>query len=384
MEIMASRYISLQQTMEAYRKTGVSLIEIKNGNYTVAAVGDDLGASYIIPKLSLFLNLPVETSYYYFFLAVILIANAVGLIGFFLIYKRWLSRLIILIAIYLLTLITFRQDALYTVFTSTAIGIVPLFLYFAKRNTLDYKFYFFLFTSGVLITFSHYIRAYSSFGVLLFMLIIISMHLKVSRTNKSYLISTIILGILIPALTFNSVITKRDHFLKSNDPQMAQPINAHVFWHNVYIGLGFLNFSNGFKINYQDLDAINKVKRLYPDVNLYLHPNQYEKILKNEVLRLLRTKPTMALMTVFAKFGVIIFFIVLYANIGLICAWFLPKDKTYEFAFWVGILFNSSFGIIVYPMESYLLGLFAMATLYGIVSINEVFERNSLHPSLNN
>jgi hypothetical protein len=96
----------------------------------------------------------------------------------------------------------------------------------------------------------------------------------------------------------------------------------------------------------------------------------YEKILRQQVLFLVRRYPKLVFYTLAAKLGVISSLFLLSANVGLIAARLGRRPTGLEAAFWVGIVFNSFFGVWVLPVAAYLVGFISFAMLYGIVSLD--------------
>ena len=169
---------------------------------------------------------------------------------------------------------------------------------------------------------------------------------------------------------FNQLLNQKDNYLRRNNPAYERVLREHPFWHSVYIGFGFLN--NDYGIKYKDEVAIEKVRSISPKTT-YLS-EEYEAILKEQVLKLIKTKPLFVLRTIFAKFGVISLYLLIFANVGLIAVYFHRKCWPLETAFWGAMIFNSLFGVLVIPDERYLTGFITFATLYGIISIEEAIE----------
>ena len=130
-------------------------------------------------------------------------------------------------------------------------------------------------------------------------------------------------------------------------------------------------------IVYKDSVAEDKVRSISP--NTVKRSPEYEQILKYEVLYILRYKRDFFIYTVFAKIGVMLFFLLKSANLGLIAAYFYPKNRSLDFAFVSALLFSSLFGILVMPLVHYVLGFIAFALFYGLVSVNEAIERDVLN-----
>ncbi len=149
---------------------------------------------------------------------------------------------------------------------------------------------------------------------------------------------------------------------------------GNLFWHSIYIGFGYLNNPRG--IEYKDSAAFDKVRSISPDTVVY--SKEYVEILKGEIFRIIGTHKNFVLHTVFAKIGVMLFFFLYSANLGLIAAYYYPKKRALESAFLIAILFSTAPGILVMPFRSYILGYIALSLFYGLVSLNEAVERGAL------
>jgi hypothetical protein len=119
-------------------------------------------------------------------------------------------------------------------------------------------------------------------------------------------------------------------------------LRQHPFWHTVYIGLGYL--SNDYGLAYKDIIAAKKVHELAPDALLLLIP-EYETALKTAVIDLLRKDPVFVVGTLLAKFGAVLIYFLLAANLGMLAAIRYPKPWSVEVAFVAGLAFNALFGL---------------------------------------
>jgi len=177
----------------------------------------------------------------------------------------------------------------------------------------------------------------------------------------------------MPMFYFHTLFQQRDAYFASNKSYAEQLLGGHPLWHSVYIGLGFLD--NEYGLKYNDDVAYNKVRSISPGTRL-VSP-EYEQILKRETFKFIREHPRFVLYTLFAKLGIAFFFLLVFANIGLLAAIRYPKGWPLELSFWGAISISALPGIIVIPTPPYLLGLIALATIYGIVSINHAVENGA-------
>ncbi|MBE0447663.1 MAG: hypothetical protein IBX64_06130 [Actinobacteria bacterium] len=370
MDMMPSRYQMLQEALAGYEKTGMPLVAYDGKTLMPAGYGDDVGVYYSVPKIAHTFGLTIDQTIAIFYTGVILVSLILGLIGSYLLFKTWVGRLVALVGLSGLILFSLEVGDIYPISTYITIAIVPLFLYFAQSKKLSVSFVIFFLLAGISIGAAHYIRSHAGTAVLIFMLSMVMFYLRFPWRKKLVLAIPLVAGILVMALYFNVLLNQREAYLVNNQPACNQAVGRHPFWHSVYIGFGYLN--NDYGIGYKDEVAIEKVRSISPSAP-YLS-EEYEAILKDEVINLIKGNPRFVLDTVFAKIGVIFFFLLIFANFGLLAAILYPKGWSIEVAFWNALGFNSLFGILVTPNPAYLLGFIAFATIYGIVSINHAIE----------
>ena len=174
----------------------------------------------------------------------------------------------------------------------------------------------------------------------------------------------------------SSLETERDDYLSySNNIIKAEKIikkeggtGHHMIWHVVYIGFGFLN--NPYKIEYYDSVAIAKAKLIQPNVVLFT--NQYESLLKNEVINILKTDPGFVAKTIFAKSGVVILFLLVFSNIGIIYIFKSLRNLTFTIPIIVCLIFNFSFPLLAYPWMNFSLGTICTVVVWSVISMDLV------------
>jgi len=251
----------------------------------------------------------------------------------------------------------------YLVNAAIILAVVPLSIYFFREKKRFALFLVFLFFSGIAIGYANQIRSFSGIPVFLFLVLGLFFYLAAPWRKKFLFLGLLCGGLLIPKLHFNYLIAQRNKVLGT---QKLECKEGHVFWHTVHGGFGFL--SNDYGFAYDDAKIVESVCETYPEV---VYPSQaYEKAAKKEVFRLVREHLGFVLNTLFAKFGILLSFLIFFANIGLILTFLYRKPWILELMFWVGIMVSSIPGFIALPNRLYLFGTFAFAMVYGLVSID--------------
>jgi len=366
--VMPTRLLELKQAIAGYAKTGIELISFDGNNFFPTGLSDDIGLYYIIPKLVCLFDVSPELAIALFFYGIVIASCLVGSIGFLFFCKTWLARVFSVFSLTMFSYVSCRgMTDVYLVQSSVAIAIIPWTLYFLHKKKVMISSLVFLFLSGIVIGYAHYIRSFSSFAVFLF-IILSSMFLVVDTLKKKLLLFCVLcFGLVVPFVHINNVIAKRKSFLGAPLDTFEQ---KHVFWHTVYAGFGLLQNDLGIECN--DNVIIKKIEQVEPEA---VYPSKlYEAAAKKEVIRLFKEQPQFVMRTLFAKLGIIFYYFLLFANIGLFAAFFVPKPLMIDLIFFISLLFSSLFGFIAIPGRYYLLGFLAFAVLYAIISV-EYFLR---------
>ncbi|MCK5632373.1 hypothetical protein KAH94_01365 [bacterium] len=376
MSIMSCRFDGLLNTIEGYAKTGLQLIEYNGNKFFPAGLSDDIGTYLFVPKLVRFFNISLEQAISFFFYGMVVLSCFLGLIGFFLLSKSWLFKIFATCSLILFSCISCRgMTDVYLVQSSIVIAIIPLALYFVKKNKASFLFVIFLFLSGISAGYAHYVRSFSSVAIILFLLIVLLFLFDGSWKKRIVLISTFSLGLVVPIIHFQTVLQQRDAYFGSKNKMFE---SRHVFWHSLYAGFGFLQ--NDFSIAWDDTTIIEKIKKRAPQA---VYPTRaYERATKTAFFDLVKEHPQFVLQTLFAKFGVIFYYFLLFANFGLLAAFFYRKSWILDCAFLVALSFNSIFGFIALPGRYYLLGMLSCTVLYNLVSIEHALNQGVINDFL--
>lgn len=368
--IMPCRYEVLDRIVAGLH-SGVPFVGFDGSSYVPFSNADDLGIYYYIPKLVEFFSLSLDEGILFFFQALMLFSFVSALIGFFLLYRSWTQRIIACVMLADLYRVASLTTDTYLAYMASCLAVIPLFLFFVyKRPYRPYVLPFF-FGAGFFLASMHYIRAYSSVAVILFMIIVLTCRAAYTWRKKLLCVAALMCGMAVPYAHFSYLYQQHVNFIKTTMPDKMVPLKNHTLWHSVYIGFGFLN--NDHNIVYSDMCAVDRVKDVAPGT-LYCSA-EYEKVLLCEVLSLLKDHRNFVIKTIFAKLGVLFFYFLRFAHIGILAAIFYRKPWWLECAFAAACAFNALFGLLIMPSMLYCLGFITLAALYGIVSINYALSR---------
>jgi len=364
---MPSRYRELSEAFLGYRQTGVFLVAFNGKSLSAAGALDDLGSYCFIPWIAVLLRLPLNRTIDLFYFSILLFAVVFGAIGLFFSLTTRAASWLAVGWLAGLALFTFHAGDVYTVSAAVPLALFPWLMRASRGDPPGWLLFVFLFGEGLVAGVSQTVRSQSATALLIFTLCLLLFQLNASRANKIYLVTVLLAGVLVPQLCLQRLITKRDLFLASTCPNCPKFTNRHPFWHSVYIGFGFL--TNEFVPGYDDTVAFDKVQVIAPGT-VFGSP-EYEHILRQEVLGLVRHHPVMVAATYAAKGGVILGIFLMVANFGLLAAARYPKPWPLELGFWLAIAFSSLPGLVATPLSSgYMLGFVTFAGLYAISSID--------------
>ena len=119
-------------------------------------------------------------------------------------------------------------------------------------------------------------------------------------------------------------------------------------------------------ITWDDACAFQKAQETNPLVEL-CSPG-YETIIRNEFFKACRAERHYVLVQLWAKLGVLFFYFLKYAGLGLILTFFYRKPWWLELAYWVGFALSSLPGLLTVPTGAYIVGFFAITIFYTIQS----------------
>ena len=369
LHLMQCRIDGIQQMIAGYAKSGVPLVAW-NGQSYGDIVNDDYGLYYFIPRVADFTHTGPQTAAAIFFTTVLLSALVCGLIGSALLFKTNVGRLAAFAGMGLLAFFALHVGDVYTVAAAIVLATVPLFLYFAKQQRFSPAFGGFLFMAGMEIAAANWMRSHCGTGSLILIALVVLFGMKIAPKQKAALLACVLFGMAGPMLAFKSIQNRSEAFRAANQPGYQNLIQQHNFWHCVYIGFGYLD--NPYGLAWDDGIARNKVASIDP--NAILFSPEYERILRTETFRFVGEHPGFALKTVAVKTRVLLTYLLLYANIGLLAAWRYPKARILDIAFWLALGFGALPGLLVMPTAAYVMSFIAMAVVYSIVSINTALE----------
>lgn len=370
--VMSSRGQGLVRALAGLERTGVPLVGLDGSTYYPAGITDDPGLYAVVPLLARALGGSIELAASVFLFGVVGLGALLGLGGCWWLFRSWGARLVSLVALGLLTYVTTQliRDV-YVIAPALTMAVVPGFLALAMRRRWWMSLVIAGLLAGLAIGVGNTIRSHAGTAIALFLLVVIVWYLPVSRTRRTLVAGSLLAGILLAGLLFGQMIRARDAYLARTVPGYERTEPGHPVWHSVYLGFGYLD--NPLGIRYLDAVAAARVAEVDPAAG-YVSA-RYEAILRDEVIRLVRTQGRFVLETIAAKMGVLfLYYLPVFANLGLVAALLVKKPRAIDGAFAVALGFASLPGILVMPSLPYVSGFMAMATMFAIVSLGHALD----------
>ena len=157
--------------------------------------------------------------------------------------------------------------------------------------------------------------------------------------------------------------------------------SRHLFWATLYAGFGFLKYLNVDNISFEDSCVADRVQQKRPDVSP-LQTIEFEKVVKQEVMDLIKNQHFFVLVTLFAKLGVLFFYLLKYANLGFLALFFVRRIWWHELA-WVFCLgLSALFPLMTLPQSNYTLSFITCSTLFGMINLGGLLEHYSILPAV--
>ncbi len=383
-QVMPCRIQGYQATLDGYLKTDKLLVSFNdicnNGSniLTPSGVSDHLGSYIFIPILSFFFNLDINISTNIFFIGYGILTFIISIYYFNKIKFNYFGKIYGFFCIFLLFLLNIFISDTYSFYGLTSLALIPVWYFFFKKNLINEKYSLILYSifTGLLIAFSEMVRGQS--GSIILLCILIYYFFSIEKQIKLKFISLIILifPLILSQILLSHLSEKRNLFFKENPNFLYElekrdiPLNhVRAVWHNAYYNLGFLSYYKSEFPKNTDEYSVKKAKKINPNVVPYT--KEYEKILMKEYFNFVKDYPLYFIKITFAKLGVIIMYLIVFINIGIYNLFKKGLSNQVKFFFLPGIFLNSSLGLAAEPDYSYLLGMFAFASMMSVYTLEK-------------
>jgi hypothetical protein len=287
---------------------------------------------------------------------------AIALTGFLRLCTDWISRVVAFFGVLGVGAVCYFIYDIYLL-SFFALCFTPwLFLLFSGKKFIPLALYCVL--VGFVMLGVNFLRLHTATALGLMVVTAVVLHYKFSRRTLALLVC-FGLGAGVALRGIQKALKVRNSYLDAQGIKYGNDALGHVFWLSIYVGCGFI--TNDLGISFSDSCGYKKLKEIDPSVMFC--SVEAEEIMKNEVIALCKSHPFFILKMLFAKGGVLFYYLLMFANVGLWCAWYYRKPWYIEIPYWLALWFSALPGMVTVPVAPYLTGFFTAATFYGIHSI---------------
>ena len=364
--LIAQRQEELTYALAGLKATGIPLVAKYGSTLYGAGFADNPGLYYYVPKIALATAIPLESATRLFLGGILLLGTLAGVIGWCFYTRSGRMRVLGTAAMLLVAAIAFWVGDLYVFLTAVPLGTIPPLLALWRRRVSPVWWMVALAFVGAVLGFVGPIRGEAGFPVAIFAVALTVGRKQVSLARRAGEIALLCVAFAAPMLLFRTVLERRDHYLLRTVPGYTVQDRVHPFWHQIYIGLGYLTNDRG--IAYTDESGKDRATQLAPGTPQY--SAQYESVLRREVLRIAVHSPLFVAQTVAAKLGVLALYLLLFGNLGLLAAIRFRKPAVIDLAFAAALAVAALPGVMIVPWTTYLEGFISLAVLFALVSVD--------------
>ena len=113
-----------------------------------------------------------------------------------------------------------------------------------------------------------------------------------------------------------------------------------------------------------DVGSVLWARKIDPKVELFT--KEYEKLLKNEYFKFVKSNSIFFIKVILAKIFIIILYFVIFCNYGVYVLFKYSHNKESKVFYPIGLLLFSSIGIATEPIYNYMLGFFVFSSLFTL------------------
>ncbi len=371
---MPCRMVNFHETVAAFKATGIVLLRLIDGVIFPLeySYGGDPEIFPIVPLLVDWFSFSLDQAVWWTYAVMTGLGIVIALTGFLRLCTDWVSRVVAVIGVIGVGAVCYIVYDIYLV-SFFALCFVPwLFTLLSEKKILSSALYCML--AGFVMVGVNFLRLHTATALGLMVVLTVVLHYKLSLRTVA-LLFCFGLGAGVTSFGIQKGLERRNAYLDTHGIKHDQADLPHTFWHNIYAGLGFI--TNDYGLWYGDDCSAAKVRER--DSTAVFLSMEYENVLRDEIVSLCKTHPQFVLKTLFAKGGILFYYLLMFANVGLLCAWFYRKPWYLEIPYWLAIWFSALPGMVTVPVAPYLTGFFTAATFYGIHSIIWALQHGLYH-----
>jgi|GEM_PF-1919235 len=364
MNIMPCRLALFNEAIAAFKATGVLLLRFSKGALAPLeqGYGGDPEIYPFVPVLVDWFHLSLDQAIWWTYAVTTGLGMVIAITGFLRLSTDWLSRVIVIIGVFGVGVVCYVVYDIYLV-SFFALCFAPwFFALLLEKKIIPLALYCVL--AGFVTVGVNFLRLHTATALGLVVVTAVVLRYKFSWRTV-VLLACFGLGAGVTSWGIQKALKLRNNYLEAHGIAYGDHTLGHVFWLSIYVGCGFI--TNDLGISFSDSCGFNKIKEINPTVQFC--SVEAEQIMKKEVFALCKSHPFFILKMLFAKAGVLFYYLLMFANVGLLCAWFYRKPWYLEISYWLAICFSALPGLVTVPVAPYLTGFFTAATFYGTHSI---------------
>lgn len=364
MKISTARWSCLEGTLAAWQKTGLAfLLDYKDGIFPLEnGCADEFGLYYFVPLVAKTFSISLESALWWWDCGLVSVGVIISLSGFWLLIQTNIEKVIACVGVLAVAGVSWIIGDVY-IAPFFAASLLP-WLFVCLQREWHKRLLVYCALSGFMAAFSNSIRMYSGFALLLGVITALILFFKTIKKIRLPA-GCLMIGFLGYFLWFSSLIDVRNSYLDEEKISRGVYEQQHLFWHSTYLGFGFL--TNPYGVYYGDSCAVEHAQKIDPAI---VYPStKYNELLRKMTFQFCCEHPHFVMRTLFAKAGVLLYYLLICANIGLLLAFFYRKPWYVDSSYGVILAFSALPSLLTIPIAPYLTGFFTMATFYGIHSI---------------
>jgi len=319
-QIMPARLRAGVESLEIYKKNGLMFLEYSNGSVDerifqpISLV--ESGFILIFPFISNLLKIDYQTiaNYFFYFFLFLSIVSIFYLISTSVnrIYYKIISYVFVILVNFYMYNRLFGLVVEWALYFYSVQLILPIAILIINKKI---KSNFFIITPiffiGLLLD---QFRSYASLGAIIFFTFVLVINTK-KIFKKSVVLGLFVFYIIAPLILNNYIETKQNenYYKLFNSNYHSDVKMSASIWYTAYRGLGFIT---GKIKGYHDEVILEFLETKRNNKN-FSSSNENNKLLKNEIIRIIKTDPGFAVRLYSAKFGVILLYFIIFANVGL-------------------------------------------------------------------
>jgi hypothetical protein len=373
------RYDVLRYVIAGLQQSGFLLVEYDGHTFspifTPRPVGsvDDIGLFIIVPKIAQFFHVTLEQAITLFFYSCAAATLIIGIMSvLFLYWRTWRQILIGLLSIigaFLFAWSITRDVQL--MYSFSIIAFLPFFAFCLERGIQSSWLNAVFFVTGFIFTCINYIRMNATLGITiwLFTSLFLISRKKISISKKLMLSIIFFMGSSIPSMYVRRTQFLSDEFLKKEIPNYQPTAHVHPFWHTIYAGFGFSNFLNSKDLSVDDRIGLEEASKRHASSIDFSNP-YYDHYLKEAVFTLCKEELLFVLSTIALKAGILLYYILRYANVALLALYLDFSIKQY-LAIIAGLGIYALIPLLYIPCGAYGLGFITFIQISSMLIIND-------------